>query len=131
MAPLVLVGVACRAGNQTHREDIEGTGPTTSAVPRVSTFTAPSSLAPQAQSEARVEAISAEDLFRLIRNGARRGTVVNVWATWCAPCRREIPALKAETERFAKDGIGLLVVSVDEADVEKLDQIWKDALWLL
>jgi cytochrome c-type biogenesis protein len=39
-------------------------------------------------------------------------TVVNFWATWCAPCRQEIP----EFSRFAKDhpDVGVYGVSVDE-----------------
>jgi thiol-disulfide isomerase/thioredoxin len=66
------------------------------------------------QGEARLQAITAEELFGLIKDGASRGTVVNIWATWCAPCRQELPTLKAETDRFATQGIGLLLVSVDD-----------------
>lgn len=46
-----------------------------------------------------------------------RGQVVllNVWATWCPPCRREIPVLQALHEAHAGDGLRVVGVSVDAA----------------
>lgn len=45
----------------------------------------------------------------------QRGKVVllNVWATWCHPCREEIPELRAIHERFRARGLELIGVSVD------------------
>jgi len=44
-----------------------------------------------------------------------RGRVVllNVWATWCHPCRDEIPELQAIHETYAARGLELVGVSVD------------------
>jgi cytochrome c biogenesis protein CcmG, thiol:disulfide interchange protein DsbE len=43
------------------------------------------------------------------------GSVVllNVWATWCAPCREEIPALQELHERHHAEGLRVVGVSVD------------------
>ncbi|MEW6758946.1 MAG: TlpA disulfide reductase family protein [Acidobacteriota bacterium] len=39
-------------------------------------------------------------------------TVVVFWATWCPPCRREIPDLKALHREFGPKGLNLLAVAV-------------------
>ena len=51
---------------------------------------------------------------------ALRGHVVllNFWATWCAPCEHEMPAMQRLHERLAADGFELLAVSVDTTDAE-------------
>lgn len=44
-----------------------------------------------------------------------RGDVVllNIWATWCAPCREEMPSMQRLHDRFAADGLRVVAVSVD------------------
>lgn len=46
---------------------------------------------------------------------AFRGEVVllNIWATWCAPCVREMPALQRLHETMAGQGLNIVAVSVD------------------
>lgn len=48
---------------------------------------------------------------------AYRGEAVllNVWATWCLPCREEAPVLIAIHERYADEGLRVIGISVDEA----------------
>jgi len=41
--------------------------------------------------------------------------VLNVWATWCLPCREEIPQLEAVHRQFAAQGVKLIGVSIDAA----------------
>ncbi|MGH7448989.1 MAG: TlpA family protein disulfide reductase [Longimicrobiales bacterium] len=45
--------------------------------------------------------------------------LLNVWATWCPPCREEMPALQALHERFGSRGLRILGVSVDSHGSEE------------
>ena len=39
--------------------------------------------------------------------------IVNFWATWCEPCRAEMPALNAYYERHKAEGLEILAISMD------------------
>ena len=43
--------------------------------------------------------------------------LLNFWATWCAPCRREIPILKAFQDEHEKAGFQILGIAVDYPDL--------------
>ena len=45
-----------------------------------------------------------------------RPLLINFWATWCAPCRREIPLLKALRKERAADGVEIVGIAVDFRD---------------
>ena len=47
---------------------------------------------------------------------AGRPRLLNFWATWCAPCRREIPLLKTFQSEQAEDGILVMGIAVDFPD---------------
>ena len=45
-------------------------------------------------------------------------TLVNVWATWCAPCRVEMPSMEQAYQSMAPYGFKIAAVSIDEGDPE-------------
>lgn len=50
-----------------------------------------------------------------------RGKVVflNFWATWCKPCREEMPSMEVLYKNFEKDGLVILAVSIDRVTTKK------------
>ena len=57
-----------------------------------------------------------------------RGNVVlvNLWATWCGPCRYEIPELQQLHDRFAAQRFKVIGVSVDEGSPDDVRQFVSD-----
>jgi thiol-disulfide isomerase/thioredoxin len=45
-----------------------------------------------------------------------RPLLINFWATWCGPCRREIPLLKTLRHEHAADGVEVVGIAVDFRD---------------
>ncbi|GAB7548867.1 TlpA family protein disulfide reductase [Cupriavidus sp. 8B] len=46
---------------------------------------------------------------------AGRVTIVNFWASWCAPCRKEMPALEGFYEKYHALGVDVIAVNIDKA----------------
>jgi len=51
--------------------------------------------------------------------------LVNLWATWCPPCREEMPALKAFYEKHKANGFELIAIDQGEG-VEEVDAFVKE-----
>jgi thiol-disulfide isomerase/thioredoxin len=51
-----------------------------------------------------------------LTGGGQKLTVVNLWATWCGPCVREMPTLAALQTAFADQGVKVMALSVDRAE---------------
>ena len=56
--------------------------------------------------------VTQESALRLDTGGATL-TLVNYWATWCAPCKEEMPSLDALAETFAEQGLHIIATSID------------------
>jgi tetratricopeptide (TPR) repeat protein len=60
-----------------------------------------------------------------------RGTLVNLWASWCGPCLEELSALKLHAAALNRQGIRIVPLSVDddvaaaEAIVQRLELPWE------
>lgn len=59
-----------------------------------------------------------------LKDFGRRPLIVNFWATWCEPCRREMPLLRTLREEYATDRLEVVGIAIDfhEAVVEFLEK---------
>ena len=50
-----------------------------------------------------------------LENMRGKVVLVNFWATWCVPCRKEIPMLDAFYRRYRDRGLEVIAISIDRA----------------
>ena len=55
-----------------------------------------------------------------------RTVLLNLWATWCVPCRTEMPALDSLQQRLGGPGFEVVAVNIDTRDPSKPKQFLKD-----
>lgn len=53
-------------------------------------------------------------------------TLVNIWATWCAPCRLEMPSMQQAYEELADRGFRIAAISIDDGDSDKVIEFGKE-----
>jgi thiol-disulfide isomerase/thioredoxin len=56
-----------------------------------------------------------------------RTVLVNLWATWCVPCRKEMPALENLQTRLGGPNFEVVAVNIDTRDPEKPKNFLKEA----
>jgi cytochrome c biogenesis protein CcmG/thiol:disulfide interchange protein DsbE len=53
-------------------------------------------------------------------------TLVNIWATWCIPCRVEMPAMEQVYQELAPMGFKIAAVSIDEGNPEDVREFGQE-----
>ena len=81
-----------------------------SLVGSINSVLAQSNIAP------RIKTINVKELSKLINTNKDRVLLINVWATWCVPCREEFPDLVKISESYS-DRIRVVGISVDDSEI--------------
>lgn len=61
----------------------------------------------------------AEGRDRKLSEWRGRTVLLNLWATWCVPCRKEMPALDELQAKLGGEGFEVVAVNIDTRDAEK------------
>ena len=56
-----------------------------------------------------------------------RTVLVNLWATWCVPCRKEMPALEGLQTRLGGENFEVVAINIDTRDPQKPKNFLRDA----
>ena len=64
----------------------------------------------------RVELITVDRLHERIKQGKDTTYIVNFWATWCAPCIKELPHFEKLQQEKSPEKLKVLLVSLDFKD---------------
>jgi len=88
---------------------------------------------PLAKVAKREQAVGKEFPFEYTPVGGQKRTslkdlrgkvvVIDFWATWCGPCKAEIPAMKKLYEEYGKKGLEIIGVSLDEKEAALTDYV--------
>ena len=69
-----------------------------------------------------VEYVNPQGDESLLRFDRERPTVINLWASWCQPCMKELHELKSRSQELEKAGIDVFAFSVDGLNGDKSTQ---------
>jgi len=70
----------------------------------------------------RVVDLQTGDSVSLRERAKGKISIVNIWATWCGPCKEEMPAMQRTYVELEKKGFQILAVSIDEADAKSVKE---------
>jgi thiol-disulfide isomerase/thioredoxin len=65
-------------------------------------------------SDARGKDVSLSDVLNTAKNGKVNGVIVSFFASWCAPCRLELPLMNSLADELKGKGITIVLVDVKE-----------------
>ena len=112
---LLLLGTGCTSDDSASTDSTAATSSSnTTRLPTAETIQSPDD--PEPAPDVTLETMDGETIALADRPG--EVLLVNFWATWCAPCRKEIPDLVALQEELGPQGLTVVGVSLDQQGEE-------------
>lgn len=71
-----------------------------------------------AQAAPRIPQIDGKGIQKELAKRKGKVVVLNLWATWCAPCRQEFPGMVKLYDKYRNRGVDVIVISVDGVEDE-------------
>lgn len=75
-----------------------------------------------------LQTIDGENVTISERISKNKVTMIDFWASWCGPCRKENPVVKAAYEQFHELGFDVIGISVDQDEAAWLKAVEEDQL---
>jgi len=66
--------------------------------------------------DVQVTPVTSVDVLRVVHDSGAKAVVVNMWATWCGPCREEFPGLVRVAQQYSGQGLKTILVSADDTN---------------
>jgi thiol-disulfide isomerase/thioredoxin len=67
-----------------------------------------------------------EGTVRTLEDYRGKVVVLNHWATWCAPCRREMPALDRLQAQLGDEGLLVMPLSMDRGGLDQIQEFYDE-----
>jgi len=113
LAVSVASGLACSRNKNARRTPSAAVDSATAFGPRADLVASAEASAAPARP---LPVVDGQTLLDKIRASGHKGVVVNAWASWCDPCREELPMLARVAPKLAAQGVPIWLVSVDDPD---------------
>lgn len=99
--------------------------PVVSNTPPAGTVAAKNTGAPTATDPKLAKLTNADGTAFTVADVTGKVKVVNVWATWCAPCIKEMPVLNELAAKYKDQDVSFVAVSIDEEGAAKVEPFLK------
>lgn len=122
---VLLIGLECGPAVRSARKAAEPV-PTSAVTPSAAAASLELSLFDQPREVPQIHFADAANRALTLADFRGKVVLLNIWATWCVPCRKEMPALDRLQERLGGDDFLVLPLSIDRAGLPAVRRFYEE-----